>query len=140
MAVGLVGVAPGAHPLPSAVAGAGGQVRRVHGDASRGTGGAEEPAEQDDAQHHVPALPLTGPVPHGKGVLLCALDDCQGLRVPCWSLGMRLSCLDLGLSTWRLPNSLELTLYCLFCLLLLLRDNFPNSLGLALYNFTGNLV
>lgn len=72
MAVGLVGVAPGAHPLPCpAVAGAGGQVRRVHGDASRGAGGAEEPAEQDDAQHHVPALPLAGPVPHGKWVLPC---------------------------------------------------------------------
>ena len=49
-----------------AAARAGGQVRGVHGDAPRGAGGAQEPPEQDHAQHHVPALPLAGPVSHGE--------------------------------------------------------------------------
>lgn len=51
--------------LPPAAARAGGQVCRVHGDAPRGAGGAQEPPEQDRAQHHIPALPLARPVPHG---------------------------------------------------------------------------
>lgn len=80
---GVRGQVPSAHEMPPwspAAARTGGQVRRVHGDAPRGAGGAQEPPEQDGAQHHVPALPLAGPVPHGACCCCCCC--CAGHPVP----------------------------------------------------------
>lgn len=68
-------------PVPAA-ARAGGQVRRVHGDASRGAGGAQEPPQQDRAQHHIPALPLARAVPHGERPLWVPASHLLGRRAP----------------------------------------------------------